>query len=77
MVEPYQYNERSGMVGPFRPTPEYEAGYSCFQQVKKHSYIFVFPFHFIFNKLFGNVFTKKNLLVLWSNTPTSNTFKPP
>ena len=45
-------NERSGMVGPsnpgivgpFRPTPEYEAGYSCFQQVKQlfKSQIYVF-----------------------------------
>ena len=28
------FHQRSGMVGPFRPTPEYEAGYSCFQQVR-------------------------------------------
>ena len=28
------YPRRSGTVGPFRPTPEYEAGYSCFQQVR-------------------------------------------
>ena len=39
------FHQRSGMVGPFRPTPEYEAGYSCFQQVRFENQ---FPSHFDF-----------------------------
>ena len=55
------FHQRSGMVGPFRPTPEYEAGYSCFQQVRfenQFSISFWFP-------------------VFWANPSPSNTFKPP
>ena len=70
-------NQRSGMVGPFRPTPEYEAGYSCFQQVKKNIVIYLF-FHFtLFLTNCLGMFVVKKLLVLWANTPSSNTFKPP
>ena len=55
------FHQRSGMVGPFRPTPEYEAGYSCFQQVRfenQFSISFWFP-------------------VFRANPSPSNTFKPP
>ena len=78
------FHQRSGMVGPFRPTPEYEAGYSCFQQVRFENQFFI---SFCNSKSGTVAFNRWGLKIsffisFWfpvfrTNPSPSNTFKPP
>ena len=56
------------MVGPFRPTPEYEPGYSCFQQVNNTKSLNKISFtnqyfHFILSRLRPRLFCLKLIFV--------------